>query len=100
MSERRVYSDAANYILEAKTIYDMPVITGTVYNNEVSTVVIRNQDAYGTQINAEKHYFYNSALSSLSWDDELGGRPWQESKEFQTEALDAASNVLRNGPKH
>lgn len=95
ISERRVYSDATNYVLESKVIYDMPVITGTVYNNEVSTVVIRNLDANGTQINAEKHYFYNSVLSSLSWDDELGGRPWQESKEFQTEALDAGSNVLR-----
>jgi RHS repeat-associated protein len=98
MSERRVYSDAANYILESKVIYDMPVITGTINNNhdETSAVVIRNQDAYGNQINAEKHYFNGSVIGSLSWDDLITGpRPWQEGKEYQTEALDAGSNILR-----
>ena len=95
MSERRVYTDAANNTLQGKTVYDFPTIIGTIASGETSTAVIKNQDASSTTINAEKHYFYGSVLGSLKWDELVTARPRLETKECQTDALDPGLNALR-----
>jgi RHS repeat-associated protein len=98
VKEKRVYSDANSAAsLEHKTIFTVshPGYSPTrpSPNPWTTTVTVKQEDAAGTLLSANKHYFYGSPTGSLvSYPFDYP--EWKDGKEFKTEALAADSTTV------
>ena len=72
--------------MEGKTVYDLPTILGQPQNLQES-VIVKSQDAFGNPIEGSKHFYHGDAVSSISRDELISQRPWDEGRERETQAL-------------
>jgi RHS repeat-associated protein len=93
VSERRLYKNAADAAPESRESYEVGYSNALAAPRTTTVTVKRKQGSDNKVLGEERHYFYGNSTSFQAG----VYSPWNEGREFKTEALDPDHNeaVLR-----